>query len=72
MFYEDIMMLKQRLREGISSMILQMKFHFSEYTCASNWMRKSKFKTTISDPKFQTLLFSEPPDFFAYSDRTSL
>ena len=32
-----------------------------------------KFKGTISDPKFQTSLFSEPPDYFAYySERTSL
>ena len=32
-----------------------------------------QFKGTISDdPKFQTSLFSELPDFFAYSDRTSL
>ena len=33
-------------------------------------------KSTTSDSKFQTLLFSEPSDFFfflfAYSDRTSL
>ena len=29
-------------------------------------------KGTISDPKLQTSLFSEPPDFFQYSGRNSL
>ena len=29
-------------------------------------------KGTISDRKFQTSLFPEPPDFFAYSGRNSL
>ena len=31
-----------------------------------------KIKGTISDPKIQTSLFSEPADFFAYSGRNSL
>ena len=29
-------------------------------------------KGTISDRQFQTSLFSKPPDFFPYSERTSL
>ena len=29
-------------------------------------------KGTTSDPKFQTSLFSEPPDCFAFSGRNSL
>ena len=52
--------------DGTESFVWQLTF------VEETFYRKAQLKGTISDPKFQTLLFFEPPDFFAYSGRNSL
>ena len=44
----------------------------SEVSLLSHQCDISVLKGSISDPKFQSSLFPEPPDFLAYSERTSL
>ena len=54
---------------------IQMKWGCRDWICLSVCFYQVfvlLLKGTISDPKSQTSLVSEPSDFFAYSERISL